>query len=155
MEAALYDPQDGYYCQKGRERWGRSGDYRTSPERSPLFAATFARYFAKLYEELKAPSRWSIVEVGAGSGHFAAGVLATLQRHFPNVFLATRYVIDEASMAASALARTRLAQFGSCVEFEQISDMDRLDSAVVFANELLDAFPVHRFTNRQGELREL
>ena len=49
MEAALYDAEDGYYC-GDRIRWGREGDYRTSPERSDLFAATFARYFAKLHE---------------------------------------------------------------------------------------------------------
>ena len=40
MEAALYDEREGYYCRDDRERWGREGDYRTSPERSPLFAAT-------------------------------------------------------------------------------------------------------------------
>src|SRR3954462_9033191 len=52
MEAALYDARDGYYCRPDRKRWGRAGDYRTAPERSPLFAATFARYFARWYDEL-------------------------------------------------------------------------------------------------------
>ena len=60
MNSALYDPEDGYYCRADLQRWGRAGDYRTSPERSPLFAATFARYFASLYEALNAPSRWTI-----------------------------------------------------------------------------------------------
>jgi SAM-dependent MidA family methyltransferase len=46
MKAALYDPADGYYCRIDHNKWGREGDYRTSPERSSLFAATFARYFA-------------------------------------------------------------------------------------------------------------
>ena len=45
MKAALYDPDGGYYQRADRTRWGRAGDYRTSPERSELFAATFARYF--------------------------------------------------------------------------------------------------------------
>ena len=44
--------REGYYCRSDLPRWGREGDYRTSPERSPLFAATFARYFAALDEEL-------------------------------------------------------------------------------------------------------
>ena len=87
MEAALYDEREGYYCR----------DDRTSPERGPLFAATLARYFAKLYEELGCPARWTIVEAGAGAGQFAEKLLATLQRRFPKVFSATRYVIDEAS----------------------------------------------------------
>ncbi|MFN2493170.1 MAG: hypothetical protein ABR501_09845, partial [Pyrinomonadaceae bacterium] len=50
MECALYDVREGYYCRSDRDRWGRTGDYRTSPERSSLFSATFARYFVKLYE---------------------------------------------------------------------------------------------------------
>jgi hypothetical protein len=36
MKAALYDPTEGYYCRSDRTRWGREGDYRTSPERSSL-----------------------------------------------------------------------------------------------------------------------
>jgi SAM-dependent MidA family methyltransferase len=44
MAEALYHPTLGYYNRVGRQRWGREGDYRTSPERSELFAATFARY---------------------------------------------------------------------------------------------------------------
>src|SRR6202040_1762468 len=89
MEAALYDEREGYYCRRDRERWGREGDYRTSPERSPLFAATLARYFARLYGELGSPARWTVFEGGAGAGQFAERLLATLQRRFPKVFSVT------------------------------------------------------------------
>src|SRR3954467_7435957 len=92
MEAALYDARDGYYCRRDRKRWGRMGDYRTSPERSLLFAATFARYFAKLHDELGSPEIWTIFEAGAGEGHFAHGLLQTLKQVFPETFSATRYV---------------------------------------------------------------
>jgi SAM-dependent MidA family methyltransferase len=154
MEAALYNERGGYYCRGDRERWGREGDYRTSPERSPLFAATFARYFAKLYEELGSPARWTIVEAGAGAGQFAEKLLATLQRRFPKVFLATRYVIDEASADSRARAQTGLAGFGDRVEFRRLNDLDLIDPGIVFANELLDAFPVQRVTVRDGLLCE-
>src|SRR5258708_6306665 len=70
MQAALYDERDGYYCRTDRVRWGRAGDYRTAPERSPLFAATFANYFMKSYFDLGAPNQWWIVEVGSGAGDF-------------------------------------------------------------------------------------
>src|SRR5947207_2212229 len=75
MQAALYDESEGYYCRPGRVRQGRSGDYRTAPETSSLFAVTFACYFAKLFAELGSPSQFTIVEAGAGSGQFAEGVL--------------------------------------------------------------------------------
>src|SRR6185312_6773638 len=79
MKAALYDEAGGYYKRSDLQRWGREGDYRTSPERSELFGLTFARYFVKLYDELQRPAQWSIVEMGPGGGEFAAVVLRALR----------------------------------------------------------------------------
>jgi SAM-dependent MidA family methyltransferase len=153
MRAALYDPVDGYYCRAGRNRWGREGDYRTSPERTPLFAATFARYFAGLYAQLARPAAWTILEAGAGDGHFAAGLLQALQNSFPQVFKATSYVIDEVSPASAAQARERLQSFADRVQFRKLDEVE-INPGIVFSNELLDAFPVHRVTLIDGELRE-
>jgi SAM-dependent MidA family methyltransferase len=154
MKAALYDPRDGYYCQADRTRWGREGDYRTSPERSSLFGATFARYFARLYDELGRPSQWTIVEAGAGDGSFASDVLQTLEKSLPDVFLATTYVIDELSSTSQALVEKRLQAFVDRIEFKKIEDLAELSPGIVFSNELLDAFPVHRVTVRDGQLEE-
>jgi SAM-dependent MidA family methyltransferase len=153
MKAALYDPDDGYYCRGSRSRWSREGDYRTSPERSGLFAATFARYFARLYDELSRPAEWTILEAGAGDGHFAEGVLETLQRSFPSVFAATSYVIDEVSSNARILAEPRLDSFADRIQFKKLDEVE-INPGVVFSNELLDAFPVHRVTRHEGRLLE-
>jgi SAM-dependent MidA family methyltransferase len=155
MKAALYDPDEGYYCRPDRERWGRQGDYRTSPERSVLFGATFARYFAKLHEDLGSPPALTIVEVGAGAGHFAETILETLHLRFPDIFSKTHYIIDERSPDSQSLARRRLARFDAEVEFKPLVALGPLDQAIVFSNELLDAFPVHRVVIQEGELREL
>lgn len=154
MDVALYDEYGGYYCRHDRQRWGREGDYRTSPERSSLFAATFARYFAGLYEEFKRPAEWTIVEVGAGDGEFACGVLETLQTGFPEVFSATRYVIDEAGAGSISRIQERLESFSGCVKFKSLNDIGSIETGVIFSNELLDAFPVHRVTIREGRLCE-
>jgi SAM-dependent MidA family methyltransferase len=154
MNTALYDRAGGYYCRSDRARWGREGDYRTSPERSSLFAATFAHYFAKLYRQLGEPRAWTIVECGAGDGHFAAGILQTLELHFPNLFAATSYLIDEFSPHSSALARERLRGFDDRVQFGNLEE-SQLNPGIVFANELLDAFPVHRVILHRGDLKEL
>jgi SAM-dependent MidA family methyltransferase len=129
MEAALYDPESGYYTRSDLKRWGRTGDYRTSAERSELFAATFARYFARLYDELGQPERWTIVEGGAGDGTFGQRVLRVLEEQYPRVFAATHYHACEITSA----------------------DFSPLDPGIYFSNELLDAFPVHRLTS-EGEL---
>ncbi|MFN2511042.1 MAG: class I SAM-dependent methyltransferase [Pyrinomonadaceae bacterium] len=155
MKAALYDPDEGYYCRSDRERWGRQGDYRTSPERSDLFAATFARYFAKLHQDLGEPAALSIVEVGAGGGHFAETVMETLQLRFGDIFSKTHYFIDEASQDSRSRAQLRLTRFDTRVEFKPLAALDPLEQAIVFSNELLDAFPIHRVIMQAGELREL
>ena len=155
MKAALYDPDGGYYERADRERWGRAGDYRTSPERSLLFAATFARYFARLYEELGRPDVWTIVECGAGAGNFAAGVLDTFARQFPGVFTATSYVVYDVSEDARRRAQERLVEFGERVRFCSDWDQIAVDHGIVFSNELLDAFPVHRVVQTDEGLREL
>ena len=153
---ALYDEQEGYYSRSDRQKWGRAGDYRTSPERSSLFAATFARYFAQLHDQLGRPQEWTIVEVGAGDGSFASRVLQTFQNSFPSVFAATRYVVDEAGSHSRSLARERLKSFGGFpgrVEFRKLDGVE-IDPGIVFSNELLDAFPVHRVVMHQGQLQE-
>jgi len=148
MKAALYDPVGGYYQRADRVRWGREGDYRTSPERSELFAATFAHYFTGLSEEL------TITECGAGDGSFALGVLSTLREQSPSIFEGTRYVVYDVSDDALSRSRERLAEFEDRVEF--FSDWDRVSvkNGIYFANELLDAFPVHRVLKTEEGLSE-
>jgi SAM-dependent MidA family methyltransferase len=153
MQVALYDPVEGYYRKDNRKIWGREGDYRTSPERSELFAATFARYFAQLYGRLGNPEWFAIVELGGGEGRFAAGVLQTLRNYFPDVFAATHYIFDEIGEPARVVARDRLTGFGDRVEFASLNDLS-IDCGVVFTNELIDAFPVHRVVVRGGQLCE-
>jgi SAM-dependent MidA family methyltransferase len=156
MAAALYDEHEGYYVRRDRVRWGRAGDYRTAPERSPLFGATFARFFAGLYEELNGPRDWTIIESGAGAGHFAHGVLSALQRDYPLVFSTTRYALEELSANSRDRARERLSEFAERVEFLHPAETKECSSeGVIFANELLDAFPVHRVTLRDEKLLEL
>lgn len=155
MAVALYHPTVGYYCRSDRVRWGRAGDYRTSPERSPLFAATFARYFAGLFEPSGSPECLTIAEFGAGDGSFAEGVLEALERRFPAVFAATRYVVDDISPDSLAAARGKLVRFGARVEFGGFEQREPIEAGIVFSNELLDAFPVHRVTMHKNELKEL
>lgn len=152
MKAALYDPGGGYYQRAGRKRWGREGDYRTSPERSELFAATFARYFVKLAKEL---DDLTIFEGGASDGSFASGVLRTLKDQFPSRFAETRYVVCDVSDDARQRAEKRLSEFGERVQF--CSDWDRVSvqPGIYFSNELLDAFPVHRVVLSDDVLSEL
>src|SRR5205807_4140688 len=115
MQASLYDKREGYYCRSDLDRQGRGGDYRTAPETSPLFGATFAHYFAKLFTQLGSPSSWTILEIGAGSGEFARGVLSILKSSYPAIFRATRYAIDEISPDCRTRVALSLSEFSDRV----------------------------------------
>src|SRR5262245_39403349 len=156
MQSALYDEPDGYYCRTDLVHQGRAGDYRTAPETSPLFAATFVRYFTKSYLDLGEPRRWTIVEVGGGTGEFARQILTRLQTDFPRIFEATRYVLDEVSPDARAIAASKLEQFSDQISFRRLSEIkEPREPAIIFSNELIDAFPVHRVIGRNGKLKLL
>ncbi|HMF55297.1 MAG TPA: SAM-dependent methyltransferase [Pyrinomonadaceae bacterium] len=155
MNAALYDARDGYYSRRDLERWGRTGDYRTSSERSPLFAATFADYFAKLFLELNAPPEFTILEAGAGAGHFARGVLETLAQEHTEIFARVRYVIDERSAGSRKRIERILSDYAERVEFHSLARIKKAFTGIIFSNELLDALPVHSVIMRDGKLREL
>jgi SAM-dependent MidA family methyltransferase len=156
MQAALYDESEGYYCRRDHAPWGRAGDYRTSPESSPLFAVTFAGYFAALYQELDSPSELTLLEAGAGAGHFAHGVLETLARRYPHVFRATRYLIDEVSAESRERLLKLLHSFKEKVDFIRLDELvEPFSAGIIFSNELLDAMPVHRVIMRDGKLLEL
>ena len=136
-------------------RWGKEGDYRTSPHRTELFAATFARYFSKLHHHLSSPADWTILEAGAGDGTFAFGVLSTLRDEYPEVFCATKYLVDEVSDNSRSRLTVKLGDLIDHVQFSSLHTAQEIEVGVVFSNELLDALPVHLVTLTRGELSEL
>ena len=155
MQAALYGEQEGYYRRADRVRQGRTGDYRTAPETSPLFGATFANYFAKCYLDLGRPASWTIFEIGAGRGDFAHAVLTTLRRSFPDVFQATRFLIDEIGDEARQAVEQKVSEFSDRVEFRSMAQLVSPFVGIIFSNELVDAFPVHRVIGGSDGLREM
>src|SRR5699024_5724356 len=91
MELALYAPGLGYYS-AGATKFGRAGDFITAPEIGPLFAECVAEAVAPVLARLGPEAQ--MVELGGGSGRFAAdalGHLAALQA------LPARYAILEPS----------------------------------------------------------
>jgi len=152
MAEALYHPTLGYYNRSDLQRWGPKGDYRTSPERSDLFAATFARYFLTLRKQLD--SDLTIVEIGGGNGKFALGVLSAVERSAPELLNSTNYFFVETGHDACARASIELERFSSVVHFSNLDALQPVEKGIVFSNELLDAFPVHRITSSGGTLKE-
>ena len=152
MERALYEPDLGYYRRPGGGP-GTAGDFLTAPETHPIFGRAVGRQLDEMWARLERPHPFVVREHGAGRGALAAAVLDGLAADRSALLEAIRYEpieIGEASLDAFA---RRLASAGHAARWTTPAN-GRFTGAVV-ANEVLDALPVHRVEQRDGELREL
>lgn len=157
MEMALYHPHYGYYA-ANNEKIGAHGDFFTSPHLAVDFGELLAQQFAQMWQILRQPQPFTLVEMGAGQGLLAADVLRGLQHQHPNCFAALEYVIVEKAAALIAEQKQRLQPWQSGVKIEWRS-LDEIPARAIvgciFSNELVDAFPVHLVTLADGELQEI
>lgn len=140
MELALYAPGLGYYA-AGAHKFGAGGDFVTAPELSPLFSRCLAAQCAEVLEDL---AGGDILELGAGSGVMAVGILEELQRRGR---LPGCYRILEPSPELRARQQATLAAQAPHL-LSRVHWLDALPQGLeglVLANEVLDAMPVHRF----------
>lgn len=149
MELALYTPQLGYYATDAK-KFGRTGDFVTAPEISPLFAKCIARQCSEVLAELEGGD---VLEFGAGSGQLAKDLLLALEKlnQLPN-----QYFIFEISETLR-LQQKNLLQAACPHLFSRIIWLDKLPnefSGVIVANEVMDALPTHCFQIEKGEIKE-
>jgi SAM-dependent MidA family methyltransferase len=130
-EAALYDPDGGFFASGGRA--GRRGDFLTSPEVGPLFGAVVGRAIDAWWDELGRPDRFTFVDAGAGPGTLARSV-----RHASPACLAAG-ALDYVAVEVSAAQRA-LHPAGGAVTSSAVIPDGPFDG-VVLANELLDDLP--------------
>ena len=146
MNACLYLPQLGYYrC--GTEKFGAGGDFITAAEESPLFAHCLARFKSRV------ACANQILEVGAGSGKLAAGILAWLAQH--NALPDHYFILELSPELRRRQQQTLSASVPKLLErVVWLDDIPDQFSGLVIANELLDAMPVKRFRRKDGKLYE-
>jgi SAM-dependent MidA family methyltransferase len=157
MELALYHPAWGYYLSPMR-RPGRPGDFLTAPETHPFFGITLARQIAECWERLDRPDPFVVREYGSGIGALAWDVIAGLSEEAPECRAALQYRLVETNphRLAQSLAGFAEGGLGDVVRGEEIppgADPEPI-TGVVIANEVADAFAVHRLIGRDGRLRE-
>jgi len=131
MRLALYG-EGGFYTTGGRAG-RRAGDFITSPEVGPLFGTVIARALDAWWKELGSPSRFDVVECGAGPGTLARSILAAQ----PECLGAMHYVAVEISASQRALHQ-------QSVESRETMP-DGPITGVILANELLDNLPFRLF----------
>jgi SAM-dependent MidA family methyltransferase len=133
MDAALYDPGEGFYA---RLPVGEVGDFVTSPHISTVFGRLLARQIGEFWDALGRPPAFPIIEAGAGDGTLARQILDFLPDQARG---AARYATVERSSAARAALQAR--GLGSVETFDALpAGM----AGCILANELLDNLPFHR-----------
>lgn len=140
MEAALYNPEAGYYAQRSFTT-GQRGDFATAPDVGPLLGATLARPIQRFAEE-----GGRLVEIGPGSGRLLLDIVAAL----PDAELdALEIVLVEPFEKRRDQLVERFEADG--VQPRAVASVADLDPArsFVLANELLDALPCE--VARRGE----
>jgi SAM-dependent MidA family methyltransferase len=150
MELALYCPDCGYY--ETKVDIGRRGDFYTSVSVGELFGQLLACQFAEWLEAevSRQQSAVRIVEAGAHDGKLAGDILKWLQLNRSKLFDRIEYIIIEPSARRQKWQRETLKTFPSVRWLSALPDARRLMpdarfNGIIFGNELLDAFPVHRF----------
>ncbi len=155
MRIALYEPGIGYY-RHGVRRIGRSGDFFTSVSVGPLFGALLAEYTASLWNQLGQPVDFTLLEQGAHDGTLAKDVLTALQARHRELFEAVQYVIIEPDAIFRETQRGTLREFADqLIHAQSWQELPTTKNGLLLANELLDAFPVHRVEFTQDGWREL
>jgi SAM-dependent MidA family methyltransferase len=148
MQLCLYAEKIGYY-ESASEIFGSKGDFTTSPEQSSFFAAAFAEHIDKIKHQLDA---FSIIEIGAGSGKFAADLIQAMKC---NGCIPQRYYIVEKSAELRQRQKVYLSGFQFECDIEWLEDLTApINCAVVIANEVLDALPVTLVSVENNKISE-
>lgn len=152
MEAALFDPEHGYYTTHPAIGFD-GGDYFTSADLGPPFGRALSRVAIDAWTALARPATWDLVEAGAGRGTVMRDLLSALERERPDAARGVRPAIVEVSprlreQQAIALAGRDLRWAGAAHALAPIHGL-------IYANEVLDAFPVHVLVRADDGVREV
>ncbi len=138
MAHALYDPEHGYYARQ-ITGIGRNGDFTTAPMLSAAPARAIAHWASQAMAENCCQN---LIEIGPGNGVLAAQIL----KYLPwKLRWRTQLHLVETSAPLAARQRKLLGKRATWHRNTRDALAACGGNAVIFSNELVDAFPVRRF----------
>jgi len=145
MEAALYEPELGYYTSPGR-KVGAEGDFYTSMNVHSSFGRLIAREICRFWELLDSPAPFTIAEAGAGGGQLALDILDAISETNQTCYDALVYRLIEKEPSLQEAQAARLAQHTERLAWsapEELAAGGLSFTGCIISNELFDAMPVH------------
>ena len=159
MDLALYHPRHGYYSSVDR-RSGRAGDFFTSVDVGTLFGELLAEQFAEMWRCIRRRESdldsdgHDLVEAAAGSGRLALDVLEATARRHPELYNAIQLTLVDRSPTARASHVETLGPHAPRLR-RSTDTVPAHVRGIVFANELLDALPIHPIVMTDSGLTEV
>ena len=149
MSLCLTHPEYGYYT-KGQPL-GAAGDFTTAPEISQLFGEMIAFWIADLWQQMGAPQKWSLVELGPGRGTLMSDIVYILSRLpdcAPDIHL-VEVGHELRKQQEKSLSNVRP------IWHDDLSTLPRDVPVIIIANEFFDALPVHQFIHTENGFDEV
>jgi SAM-dependent MidA family methyltransferase len=156
MDLLLYHPDWGYYS-SGVVKIGAEGDFFTSSSLGRDLGELLAIQFVEMWQHLDRPTEFFLIEMGAGTGILAADILNYLQKNYPALSKAVKYIIIESSQALRSKQQETLKNFSKDkLSWKSLNELaSESITGCFFSNELIDAFPVHLITSNKNKLQEI
>ena len=146
MRACLLDGEHGYY--RSKAGIGAGGDFTTAPEISQVFGELIGLWCAVSWQQMGAPGRVNLVEIGPGRGTLMRDMLRAARR-VPGFLDAAAVHLVEPSPPLRHEQGLALAGAGPPpVWHEHLTGVPPAPSIVV-ANELIDALPVEQYVRQR------
>ncbi len=151
FEMALYHPQYGYYT--SQNPLGSAGDFITAPEISQVFGDMIGLWCIDVWQQMGAPQKFHLVELGPGTGTLMADMLRALQT-VPAAAQACYPALVEVSPYLAQKQKDKLSDtgtWGDRIQWAHTLEDITVDSPViVIGNEVLDAIAFDQYIFDQG-----
>ena len=140
INLSLYNKKFGYYMKK--DPFGKQGDFITAPNVSRLFSEMIAIWIVSFWENLGAPKKFNLVELGAGNGEMMK-IMVESFKNFPLFLKSCSLIIHEKSPTLINIQKKKLEKY----EVSWVYRIDKIkkNPSIFIANEFFDAMPIKQF----------
>ena len=135
MRACLQDAEHGYY--RNKSAIGGAGDFITAPEITQVFGEIIGAWVAVTWQQMGAPERLRLVELGPGRGTLMSDITRVLRR-VPPLASALSIELLETSEPLREQQQAILADCGFPVAWPAAIEPREGLATILIANEFLD-----------------
>lgn len=147
--------EDGYYA--NYKIIGKDGDFFTAVSASKLFGGSIAKRIIDTIDKGFVGKKTTIVEIGAHHGYLMADIIQFIYTLRPKLLNSLNFAIVERFDTLKQKQKQYLEEsYGNAINFTHYNDINeiQLESAIIVANEIFDAFPCELVYTKDDVLQQ-